>query len=195
MRVKICGLTNLNDALMCAELGAYALGFVHVRGRNRNLEIEAISDIVSSVGESVSKVLVCAPENVSEATRMFDASGTDIIQLHSLEPEDVMAMNESGIPVIRAVSTDRSVAERFAPHVHALLFEGGVPGSGKSYDYSTVPIDVCTRPIIAGGLRPDNLGPALAMNPYAVDVSSGVESSPGRKDPDLVAAFIGRCLP
>lgn len=193
MLVKICGLMSLNDALMCEELGADALGFVHVDGRHRSLGIGEISDITSSIRSSVSKVLVSAPRNVTEAVDMFERSGADTLQLHSLEPDEVASLGDQGIQVIRAVPTDRAVAEPFAPHAYALLFEGGVPGTGSSYDYSTVPVDVCNRPIIAGGLRPDNLDGALAMRPYGVDVSSGVESVPGRKDPDLVAAFIRKC--
>jgi len=193
MHVKICGLTNLSDALMCEELGADALGFVHVTGRRRSLEVDAVSYLMASIRSSVSKVLVCAPRNVTEAVDLFERAGADILQLHTLEPDDVASLRDSDIPVIRAVPADRAVAESFAPHAYALLFESGVPGTGSSYDYSTVPVDVCHRPIIAGGLRPDNLDGALAMGPYGVDVSSGVESAPGRKDPDLVAAFIRRC--
>jgi len=193
MHVKICGLTNLSDALMCEELGADSLGFVHVTGRHRSLDVDEVSDLMASIRSSVSKVLVCAPRNVTEAVDLFERTGADFLQLHSLEPSDVASLRDNDIPVIRAVPTDRTVAESFAPHAYALLFESGIPGSGSSYDYSTVPVDVCDRSIIAGGLRPDNLEGALAMRPYGIDVSSGVESIPGRKDPDLVAAFIRRC--
>ncbi len=95
--------------------------------------------------------------------------------------------------MVRAVRPDRSEAARYAAHVDALLFDSGAPGSGSSYDYSTVPVDSCKRCIIAGGLNITNMDAALRMKPYALDVSSGVEREQGRKDPEMVSEFIKRC--
>jgi len=193
MKVKICGLTTLDDAALCEESGADAVGFVHVSGRIRSLQLDKVAEICASLGPMISRVLVCSPKDVEEASNMFHRSGADILQLHSLEPEDMRSLRDEGMRLIRAVSPIRSEALRFSEAADALLFESGVPGTGTSYDYSAVPVDVCKRVIIAGGLTVENVHEALARNPYGLDVSSGVERSPGRKDPELVAEFIRRC--
>lgn len=193
MKVKICGITNLQDAAMCEDMGADALGFVHVRGRRRSRDLGAISDMCSSLGPMTTKVLVCRPRDHYEAERMFAASGADILQLHSLEPTSLDALRLGGIPVIRAVPPTPAAASKYASHADILLFEKSTPGTGSSYDYSTVPAGSCERFIIAGGLNCRNMDGALRMKPYALDVSSGVERSLGQKDPGLVSEFIRRC--
>ncbi len=193
MKVKVCGITNLDDAVMCEEAGADALGFVHVRGRSRSLELDKVAEVCSVLGPMTSTVLVCSPRSSEEAAEMFRKSDADILQLHSLEPDEMQQLRDDGIRLIRAVSPVRHEALRFSEIVHAILFESGVPGTGTVYDYSEVPIDACRRVIIAGGLTISNVHKALAKNPYALDVSSGVERSPGRKDPALVSEFIRRC--
>jgi phosphoribosylanthranilate isomerase len=193
VKVKVCGITNLQDAAMCEELGADAIGFVHVSGRKRSRELDEISDMCGSLGPMTTKVLVCKPKDHFNAERMFAASGVDMLQLHSLGPKDLDVLRFDGIPVIRAVSPDRAEASRYAGHSDILLFEKATPGTGSSYDYSTVPVNSCERCIIAGGLNASNMDKALMMKPYALDVSSGVESSFGRKDPQLVSEFVKRC--
>ena len=193
MKVKICGITSKEDARMCEELGADALGFVFVPGRRRCIPLGEISTIASSMNSAVPRVLVCSPRSIEEAEYYFAMSRADILQLHSLKAEDLDNLREKGIPVIRAVPPDRSAAAMFAPHADALLFEQGQPGTGTGYDYAEAPVDVCRFPIIAGGLTIDNLHKALEMKPYALDVSSGVETLPGKKDRRLVSEFIRRC--
>jgi len=124
---------------------------------------------------------------------MIDESNADAIQVHSLDPDGVRDIREQGTRVIRAVLPTKSDALRFASVADALLFEHGAPGTGTPYDFSIVPIDSCRRAIIAGGLNLHNLDMAKALGPYALDVSSGVERTIGKKDPELVAEFIRRC--
>ncbi len=193
MNVKICGVTSLHDAVMCEDAGADAVGFVHVGGRARSLQLDQIAEMCSVLGSRTSKVLVCSPMDRGEASDMYHRSGADALQLHSLGPGELAGLRDEGIWVIRAVSPLRSEALRFSESADALLFESGVPGTGRSYDYSEVPLDVCRRAIIAGGLTLENMHEALAMRPYGVDVSSGVERSLGKKDPVLVAEFVRRC--
>ncbi|MBM4237321.1 MAG: phosphoribosylanthranilate isomerase [Euryarchaeota archaeon] len=193
MKVKICGLTNAEDALMCEELGADALGFVHYDGRIRSLPLEVIEEIVSGLSPFTSCVLVCAPACAEEALELAERSSASILQLHSLDPMEIQQVRGHGVRVIRAVPPNRSEAIEFAEVADALLFEQGIPGTGHSFDYSTVPVDCCRRAIIAGGLTPSNLSPAKSLKPYALDVSSGVETTPGKKDPALVGEFIRRC--
>jgi phosphoribosylanthranilate isomerase len=193
LRVKICGVTNAEDAFSCEDLGADALGFVHVPGRGRSIPLESIADICASLGPMTTSVLVCMPSDGMDALDMVGRSGADVVQVHALDPSSLDSIRENGIGVIRAVRPRIEEAERYAEHADALLFESGVPGTGTGFDYSTAPVGCCRRAIIAGGLNIDNLEPAKSMKPYALDVSSGVESAPGRKDPELVREFVRRC--
>lgn len=192
MKVKVCGITTLYDAAMCEELGADALGFVHYPGRRRSLALDEIGRMISSLGPMTTKVVVCEPKDAKEAIGISEQSGADTVQTYSLDPESLDEVRKSGVKVIRAVPIDRAEAQVFAMHADALVFEHGVPGTGSSYDYSEIPVDCCERAIIAGGLTIENLERAKVMNPYAVDVSSGVESANGRKDPGLVKEFVRR---
>lgn len=193
MKVKICGITSLDDAAMCEDLGADALGFVHYQGRVRSMPLGRVSEICASIGPVTTRVLVCAPGNVAEAIDLLESSSADVLQLYSLGPEDMIVLRDRGIPLFRTVPLERSEAIRYSQCADALVFENGAPGLGRSYDYSRVPIDCCPRAFIAGGLTVANLHLAKAMRPYGLDVSSGVESAPGKKDPALVSEFIRRC--
>ena len=192
MKVKICGITNREDAAMCEDLGADALGFVHFPGRARSRTLSEIADMCSSIGSLTAKVLICAPTSVTEALSMLYQSGADGLQLYSLEPEETRTLKMSGASVMRVVKPDRMEAVRFSYAVDAIVFENGKPGTGSTYDYSKVPIDSCSRAIIAGGLNLDTLGSAKQMRPYGLDVSSGVERVQGKKDAALVSEFIRR---
>ena len=193
MKVKICGITNAEDAHLCEDAGADALGFVHFPGRGRSLPLEEIAAICSTVGPMTSRVLVCPAEDVPTALDMVERSGADVLQLYSLDRESLAEVRGHGVRVIRAVRPVRSDAIRYADVADALLFEEGVPGTGTDHDYSRVPVGCCSRAIIAGGLNVDNVEEAKRLGPYALDVSSGVETAPGRKDPELVSEFIRRC--
>lgn len=193
MKVKICGITNAEDAFACEDSGADALGFVHVPGRRRSVSLDQIAGICSSLGPMTTSVLVCMPSDYGTALDMVEHSRVDTIQVHSLDPRSLDSVRGSGIRVIRAVRPDRDEAAIYAEHADALLFENGVPGTGTGFDYHQTPVDCCRRAIIAGGLNIDNLERAKIMKPYALDVSSGVESAPGKKDPELVREFVRRC--
>lgn len=191
--MKICGITNPADAQLCEEAGADALGFVHFPGRRRSVPLDEIASIGSTAGPMMTRVLVCSPRDAADALDMVERSSTDAIQVYSLDRDSLNDIRDHGVKVIRAVRPVRSEALRFADAADALLFEEGIPGTGTSHDYSRIPVGCCSRAIIAGGLNIDNLDEAKRLGPYALDVSSGVESASGRKDPDLVSEFIGRC--
>lgn len=192
MKVKICGITSIEDAAMCEDLGADALGFVHFPGRSRSRSLSQIAEMCPSVGPMTSSLLICAPSSLTRALSMLDQSGADGLQLYTLEPEDMLQLRETGATVLRVVRPDRLEAAKFAPASDAIVFEDGRPGSGSAYDYSKIPVDSCPRAIIAGGLNVDNLHSAKLMRPYGLDVSSGVERVPGKKDRSLVEEFIRR---
>ncbi len=193
MKVKICGVTSLEDALTCESLGADALGFVHYPGRSRSLPLATISDICRSMGPFTTRVLVCAPSSASEAVSIFEKSGADALQIYTLAPDQLAEIRASGINILRAVKPSREEALRYSAYADALVFECGTPGTGSSYDYTAVPVECHRKSIIAGGLNIHNIDIAKSVNPYALDVSSGVESSQGKKDPILVQEFIRRC--
>lgn len=193
MRVKVCGITSEADAEMCEALGANMLGFVHFPGKLRSLPIEKISDICTDLGRDVTKVLVCNPPDARTAKRLFEMSHADVIQLCSLGPEETMSLRKDGINVMRMVKPVKAEAVKFATAVDCLVYESGEPGSGSTYDYSRIPLGTCPRELIAGGLTPENVHKAVSLRPYGVDVSSGVESYPGKKDSVKVASFIARC--
>lgn len=193
MKVKICGITDLKDAAMCEEKGADMLGFVYFPGKMRSLPLSEIAKMIASLDRSTMKVVACDPKDAREASVFHRITGADFLQVYSLPPEALQEFRDYGGKVIRAIRPSRDEATRFSGSADALLFEMGQPGTGTSYDYSKVPTECCPRSIIGGGLRVDNLDRAKAKNPYALDVSSGVESVPGRKDPQLVSEFIRRC--
>ena len=124
---------------------------------------------------------------------MADSADVDAVQVYSLDPESLDRVRAGGVKVIRAVSLNRHEASSFSDHADALLFEHSTPGTGTSYDYTKVPVECSRRTIIAGGLTVENMGKAMAVKPYALDVSTGVESTKGRKDLGLVREFIRRC--
>lgn len=193
MKVKICGITSSEDAALCEDLGADALGFVHVPGRTRSLSLESISKMCSSLGPITSKVLVCKPQTVDSALAMLADSGADMLQLYSLGVDELLALRDHGAKVLRVVKPSDGNAEHISSVVDALVFENGAPGTGVAYDYSTIPTRLRGRSFIAGGLTPENVQAARALKPYGVDVSSGVEVQFGRKDPRKVENFIRRC--
>lgn len=193
MKVKVCGITTQEDAFLCEDKGADALGFVHCPGRSRSLPLDTIAGICSSVGPMTKKVLVCYPKDAKDAARMCKKAEADMLQLYSLGPQDIQEVTAGGIGVIRAVKPEVREAQLYSKVAHAILFEQGTPGAGEPYDYSKIPISSCPRAIIAGGLSIQNLDQAKILKPYALDVSSGVERTLGRKDPELVEEFIKRC--
>jgi len=193
MKVKICGIRTEEDAHLCEELGADALGFVHFPGRMRSLSLNRIREMCETLGPIITRVLICNPEGPRQALDMLERSGTDVLQTYSLSPLFISRVKEGGGRIIRAIGPNLNDARRFAPVADALVFEAGVPGTGTKYDYSKIPIESCNRAIVAGGIDPTNLEEVKALGPYGIDVSSGVESIPGEKDPVLVREFIRRC--
>jgi len=193
MKVKVCGITSLDDATMCEDEGIDALGFVHFPGRHRSLTLREIGDICSTVGPLVTRVLICSPKGPREAMTMLERTGADVLQTYSMPPMFLSRLRDHGVRVIRAVRPDEGEARMYAESADALVFEAGTPGTGHGYDYSRIPMDSCRRAIVAGGVTPENVDAVRALRPYGVDVSSGVESSPGVKDPVLVRALVRRC--
>jgi phosphoribosylanthranilate isomerase len=205
--LKICGLTNAADAQLAVEVGADFLGFILYPKSPRYVTPEAIRQILAelSLGQRTSApktvgVFVNTPPD--EIQRVLDATRLDLAQLHGDEPEeDLVALSGRGYKAIRP--PDEAAAEgslRFVPYAgtaapqllvdayHPLLYGG----SGQTGDWALAGalIPRVPRMMLAGGLTPDNVGSAVAaVHPWAVDVASGVETTPGRKDPAKVRDF------
>ncbi len=196
--VKICGITTLEDAQMAIEAGADALGFNFWRPGKRYVAPEAAARIAAQLPARIMKVGVFVDEDAAEVHKIADAAGLGCVQLHGREtPEYAQALAACGGRVWKALRVD----ERFQPaalaaySVDAFLLDGAgaAPGgNAATFDWQRArEARVFGRVILAGGLNPDNVAEAVrSVEPWGVDVASGVESAPGRKDAALVRRFI-----
>ena len=196
VRVKICGITNAKDAEMAVEAGADALGFIFVAGTPRYIDPDAAREIVKDLPPLVSPVAVFADHPVAEVERVIDRCGFRTVQLHGSElPEYCRHLAVSVIKTFR-VRRGGLLPPFEAYRVHAFLLdtfvEGRLGGTGQTFPLEVVSsAKAFGRVIIAGGLNPENVAQVIReVHPYAVDVSSGVESKPGRKDPQKLRDFI-----
>ena len=190
--VKICGCTRPEDALVAEAAGADAVGLIFVVGSRRELSPERARAVVADLGPFVGRVGVFADQPLDDLLRTADRVGLSAVQLHGHEDDAYAAAVARHLPVVRA----RRVVPGRTPEVPAvgtLLLDGPEPGSGLAFDWAALdPAPLAgKRWILAGGLTPENVGRAVArLRPWGVDVSSGVESAPGLKDPGRVRAFV-----
>ncbi|HEY3416364.1 MAG TPA: phosphoribosylanthranilate isomerase [Armatimonadota bacterium] len=189
-RVKICGITQLDDALLAAELGADALGFIFYPKSPRCVTPEAAREIINQLPPFVTPVAVVVNEPAEEIQRLMTVSGCRALQLHGEESPEFFT--KFPWPVIKslAVSAPAAIAAiaRYSQAQGILLdtkVDGAYGGTGRTFNWK-IARDARRygRPIIlAGGLTPGNIAEAIrTAEPWAVDVSSGVEREPGRKD-------------
>lgn len=195
MFVKICGITNEDDALFAVAMGADAVGFVFAPSP-RQIAPQQVFDITRRLPPEILTVGVFRDELPERVITTVERAGLKAAQLHGHEsPRDVEHVAKHVRWVIKAVtagSADAAHADRFGTDL--VLVDAPNPGSGVVFDWSLVDdLPEGPRIIVAGGLTPDNVGTAVErLRPWGVDVSSGVERSPGRKDALKVKAFIER---
>ncbi len=191
--VKVCGITNRADAIMAVESGADALGFVFAKS-SRQVTVEQVATLLEVVPGHILSFGVFADEDPDHVISVVDSLGLSGAQLHGSEsPQEMAYLSERIAHVIKAIPAGGDLSERVALYRSwAVLVDGPRPGSGQVFDWSTLgQSHSATRLILAGGLNPDNVARAISMvDPFGVDVSSGVEMSPGRKDPAKVRDFI-----
>jgi phosphoribosylanthranilate isomerase len=195
-RVKICGITCREDAVAAVEAGADALGFVFVPGTPRCVPPEVAEGIVGVLPPFITPVGVFMNQPLEEVVRIAARCGLQAIQLHGDEPEAYS--RRIPLRVIKAVRVRDAESLRILPTypAHAFLLdafvEGQPGGTGTPIAWELAVQAKGHAPIIlSGGLRPETVGPAVRrVRPYGVDVSSGVEVSPGRKDHQKVREFI-----
>jgi phosphoribosylanthranilate isomerase len=194
-RVKICGITRLEDALAAAQAGADALGFNFWPKSKRYLEPRAAAEIIALLPPFVATVGVFVDPTRDEALRAAEASGVQWLQLHGDEsPEFCAALP---LPVLKAVRVrHRASLDALDEYdVAGFLLDAdstGYGGSGATFDWDLAAEAARRAPIVlAGGLRPENVADAVRkVRPWGVDVASGVESAPGVKDHEKTARFI-----
>jgi phosphoribosylanthranilate isomerase len=191
--VKICGITTEADALLCISLGADAIGFIFAPSV-RQVAVQTAGDIVKRLPPEILTVGVFRDEAPQRVVEMVHQAGLGAAQLHGHESSQETQWIRARLPmVIKAFPAGDRTIERFGDFgADYLLVDGDTPGSGEVFDWRLAEGVVDrTRMIVSGGLRPDNVAQAVAhLRPAGVDVASGVESGPGRKDPLLVREFI-----
>jgi len=197
IRIKICGITNWDDAAEAVELGADALGFV-MAPSPRQIEPQQARTIVDRLPPFLATVGVLVAGPLDDAVAKLTQSGCRIAQLHGEWPSEVWARLRPW-DVIRAVNVrgEDDLARLRVSDAAAVLLdtyhEGLQGGTGVTFDWSLAQAaSVSGKPIIlAGGLTADNVAEAIrTVRPYAVDVSTGVESAPGRKDAEKMRRFV-----
>lgn len=196
VRAKICGITNLEDALFAAEAGADALGFVFVPSSPRFIPPEEAAGIRRVLPPFVSVVGVFADAPIEEVRWVAQACHLNAVQLHGGEDPDYCASLEAYIIKAFRIQDRSSLADLGRYRVGALLLDSYRPhqlgGTGQTFDWDLArEAKRYGRLILSGGLSPENVAEAIQrVRPYAVDVSSGVEGSPGRKDEGKVRRFL-----
>ncbi len=196
-RIKICGITHPDDALVAVEAGADAIGLVFYEPSPRSVSVAQAAKICSVIPAFVSVVALTVDATPASMQTITSELPIDLLQFHGQEsPEQCEA---AGYPYIKAIrmKPELDIAkeiDRFATARSILLdtYRQGVPGgTGESFDWNLIPKQRLSRIVLAGGLTPDNISDAVAQfRPYAVDVSGGVEVSAGSKDKDKVVEFI-----
>jgi len=199
-RAKICGITNIEDALVAVTAGADALGFILYRKSPRYVDSTMVQRIVAQLPPFVVPVGVFVNEDIKVVRDVMDTCGLALAQLHGEEPATYC--RELSRPVLKVLRVkDRSTFLSLAEYQGRAEVRGFVldafsdetyGGTGQVIDWGLArEVAQATTVVLAGGLTPENVGQALrAVQPYGVDVSSGVEVAPGKKDHEKVRAFL-----
>ena len=199
VRVKICGVTRLEDALQAVAVGADAIGLIFVPGSRRCLSLQQARRISNAIPPLVTRIALVMDPDPHDLDRILDQVSFDLIQFHGSETDAFC--KRFGRPYIKAMSVDEIGApgwDHAYPGARGFIIDshaaGAAGGTGKTFDWARFPNSgkSTRRPLIlAGGLNIENVATAIrACKPYAVDVSSGVESSPGVKDKRLMRKFM-----
>lgn len=195
-RIKICGITRTEDALAASVAGVHAIGLMFYAKSPRHLRLDHATTIRACLPPFVSAVAVFLDASAEEVRAVIEQVRPDLLQFHGREMESFCA--SFGLPYLKTVPMQGNDPVAFAanyPRAAGFLLDnhaaGQAGGSGQGFDWSLAPKNLKSPLILAGGLNPHNITEAVRqVQPYAVDVSSGVESSPGIKDAELMTAFV-----
>jgi len=213
--VKICGTTNLEDALTAVEAGADAVGFVFYEKSPRDISVEVVQDIVRNLPQEVEKVGVFVDSDCQRIREVVTTAGLTAVQLHGKRSRESVWQDPR--PAVECLGTSKIIpmipgdalknedggiliSERAREKTFAVLIDrqvnGSAGGTGATFDWDATrgmvqSLSLIVPVIVAGGLTTFNVGEALKLfQPFGVDVVSGVESAPGQKDPAKVRAFV-----
>ncbi len=198
--IKVCGITRAEDAVIASDLGADAIGLVFYPSSPRAVVADNIAAISAGVSADVTIVALFVDPSAEAVHQVIDSGYVDLLQFHGSESEEFCMSFD--IPYMKAfrVGLDADLHQAVSAYPSAELilldsYDKGAPGgTGKSFDWSKAALissSALPKLVLAGGLNPDNVVQAIAtVNPYGVDVSSGVESSPGIKDAAKLMQFI-----
>jgi phosphoribosylanthranilate isomerase len=209
--VKICGTTNLEDALVAVDAGADALGFVFYEKSPRNISVEAAREIVQKLPQRVEKVGVFVDLESEQIREVVLSAGLSAVQLHGERSAEsvgkALALLPNSVGVSKLISVIHGEALKddllfgfTISNMFAILLDSrsgeAMGGTGTTFDWETTQravqhMSLTVPVIVAGGLTPINVGGAIRLfQPFGVDVASGVEITPGKKDPKKVRAFV-----
>jgi phosphoribosylanthranilate isomerase len=200
MRIKICGITTVEQGIEIARMGATDLGFICVPSSPRYLNLTQLVELVGKLGEAANTVGVFADFSVATIAHVVALSDLASVQLHGTESIEFCQELRQALPVDTEIikawrirsSSDLALIQTYSPVVDSLLLDAYHPdalgGTGQTLDWQTLAAFAPPIPwLLAGGLTPDNIGTALSqLHPDGVDLSSGVEVAPGSKDLALV---------
>jgi phosphoribosylanthranilate isomerase len=196
-RIKCCGMTRVDDALLAARLGADAIGMVFTARSKRTVTLAQAQQIVGALPPFVSTVALFMDDEATLVRQVVEALQPGFLQFHGDEDDAWCA--QFGRPFLKAIAMGEGSGAlsrlRDHPRAAGLLLDGHgageAGGSGKAFDWSLLPAGLAQPVILAGGLNSHNVAQAIcAVRPWAVDVASGIESEPGIKDPHKLAAFV-----
>lgn len=195
-KVKVCGLTRISDALLASDLGASAVGFVFWEKSPRYIDPDQAAAIVARLPPDVAPVGVFVDASPGWVKEVADHVGLSAIQLHGDEsPDSLAALRRRVIKAVPLRGPADVAAASSLPEAVTPLIDAHDPvkrgGTGRTVDWAMAATLARQRRVfLAGGLTPSNVGGAVrAVRPYGIDVSSGVETSPGVKSPELLHAF------
>jgi len=196
-RIKICGITRVEDATAAAQSGADALGMVFYASSPRHISVQQAARLMRSIPPFVTTVGLFVNPAASEVREVLSQAALDVLQFHGEETPEFCAQFDR--PWLKAIRVRPGVdliqcAVRYAGAQGLLLdtyIEGTPGGTGETFDWALIPPDLPLPVVLSGGLHAGNVAEAMRqVRPYAVDVSSGVEASKGIKDANRIAAFM-----
>jgi phosphoribosylanthranilate isomerase len=198
VKIKICGITNKRDAIAAAELRPDMIGFVFYSGSKRYVEPRLVRDIANELPSFISKVGVFVDMDKNRVIEIARECALDMLQFHGDETPDYCADLKKSYKVMKAFRIKDSGSLKGINDYDVNFYmldsysEKSKGGTGENFDWNIVESFEFLKPVmLSGGLKPDNVRDAIEkLSPYGVDVSSGVESSPGKKEIDFMKKFV-----
>jgi len=202
VRIKFCGFTRAEDAALASTLGVDAIGVVHVPGNKRHVPLQAMPALRAAVPAHIDLVALFVNPDAGTVQSVIAVLQPSLLQFHGDEPDAFCV--QFGLPFIKAMAMgegagDISLRQKDYPSAQAFVLDGHAPGQlgGQGEAFAWTDLPALDKPIyLAGGLTPENVAEAIAIvKPYAVDVSSGIESAVGVKNERKMRDFIRAARP